>query len=57
MVILANMRNGVILGGGKGNADLNYSALHDFGRNFKRKDVTNQYTVSHFAEVQTAVSK
>ena len=48
MVIPANMRDGVILGIGKGNADWNYSAPHGSGRKLKREDVKNQYTVSEF---------
>ena len=48
VVIPANMRDGVILGIGKGNADWNYSAPHGSGRKLKREDVKNQYTVSEF---------
>ena len=48
VVIPANMRDGVILGIGKGNADWNYSAPHGSGRQLKREDVKNQYTVSEF---------
>ena len=53
VVIPANMRDGIILGIGKGNADWNYSAPHGSGRKLKREDVKNQYTVSAFKkEVQ-----
>lgn len=48
VVIPANMRDGIILGIGKGNADWNYSAPHGSGRKLKRDDVKNQYTVSEF---------
>ena len=48
LTIPANMRDGVILGIGKGNADWNYSAPHGSGRKLKREDVKNQYTVSEF---------
>ncbi len=48
VVIPANMRDGVILGIGKGNTEWNYSAPHGSGRRFKREDVKNQYTVSEF---------
>ena len=48
VVIPANMRDGVILGIGKGNADWNYSAPHGSGRKLKREDVKNQYAVSEF---------
>ena len=42
------MRDGIILGIGKGNAEWNYSAPHGSGRKLKREDVKNQYTVSEF---------
>ena len=42
------MRDGIILGIGKGNADWNYSAPHGSGRKLKREDVKNRYTVSEF---------
>lgn len=48
VVIPANMRDGVILGIGKGNVDWNDSAPHGSGRKLKREDVKNQYTVSAF---------
>ena len=48
VVIPANMRDGIILGIGKGNAEWNYSAPHGSGRKLKRDDVKNQYTVSEF---------
>ena len=46
MIILANMRDGLILGIGKGNAGWNYSAPHGSSRKLKCEDVKNQYTVS-----------
>ena len=48
VIIPANMRDGVILGVGKGNAQWNFSAPHGSGRKLKREDVKNQYTVSEF---------
>ena len=48
VVIPANMKEGIILGIGKGNAQWNYSAPHGSGRRLKRDDVKNQYTVSEF---------
>lgn len=42
------MRDGVILGIGKGNAEWNYSAPHGSGRKLKREDVKSRYTVSEF---------
>ncbi len=48
VVIPANMRDGIILGIGRGNVMWNYSAPHGSGRKLKREDVKNQYTVSEF---------
>ena len=48
VVIPANMRDGIILGIGKGSAEWNDSAPHGSGRKLKRESVKNQYTVSAF---------
>ena len=48
VVIPINMRDGILLGIGKGNPDWNYSAPHGSGRILKRSEVKNQYTVSSF---------
>ena len=48
VIIPVNMRDGVILGTGKGNPDWNYSAPHGSGRKIKRTEVQNNYTVSSF---------
>ena len=48
VVILINMRDGILMGIGKGNPDWNYSAPHGSGRILKRSEVKNQYTVSGF---------
>jgi len=48
VVIPANMKEGIILGIGKGNPEWNMSAPHGSGRKWKREDVKNQYTVSAF---------
>lgn len=48
VIIPVNMKDGVILGIGKGNVEWNYSAPHGSGRKLKRTDVKNQYTVSDF---------
>ena len=42
------MKDGIILGIGKGNTEWNYSAPHGSGRKLRRTDVKNQYTVSDF---------
>lgn len=48
VMISANMKEGIILGIGKGNTDWNESAPHGSGRRLKREDVKNKYTVSEF---------
>ena len=48
VIIPANMKEGIILGIGRGNAKWNESAPHGSGRKLKREDVKNQYTVSEF---------
>ena len=48
VIIPVNMRDGVILGVGKGNPDWNYSAPHGSGRVLRRDEVKNHYTVSAF---------
>ena len=48
VIIPVNMRDGVIIGTGKGNADWNCSAPHGSGRKIRRTEVQNGYTVSAF---------
>jgi len=48
VIIPINMRDGIILGTGLGNADWNCSAPHGSGRLMKRDDVKASYTVSAF---------
>lgn len=48
VIIPINMRDGVLLGTGKGNPDWNESAPHGSGRSIKRDEVKNRYTVSAF---------
>ena len=48
VIIPVNMRAGVILGLGKGNAAWNFSAPHGSGRRLKRTDVKSRHTVSEF---------
>lgn len=48
VIIPINMRDGIILGKGKGNEDWNCSAPHGSGRILKREDVKSHYTLSHF---------
>ncbi len=48
IIIPANMKEGSILGIGKGNPAWNYSAPHGSGRKLKREDVKNLHTVLEF---------
>ena len=48
LIIPINMRDGVILGTGKGNTDWNESAPHGAGRIMSRSEVKQNYTVSTF---------
>ena len=48
VIIPVNMRDGVILGIGKGNPDWNESAPHGSGRRMRRDEVKNLYTISAF---------
>ena len=48
VIIPINMKDGVILGTGLGNAEWNYSAPHGAGRIMKREDVKQNFTVSAF---------
>lgn len=46
VIIPINMRDGVILGKGLGNAELNMSAPHGAGRLFSREQVKSRFTLS-----------
>ena len=48
VIIPIHMKDGALLGVGKGNASWNYSAPHGSGRRLKREEVKNHYTVSEF---------
>ena len=50
VIIPINMRDGIIIGKGKGNADWNYSAPHGSGRIYKRTDVRKHATLTMFKE-------
>ncbi len=50
LVIPINMRDGIILGYGKGNIEWNCSAPHGSGRIIKRSDVKNSVTLKMFKE-------
>lgn len=48
VIIPINMRDGIILGRGKGNPAWNMSAPHGAGRVASRQDILNSHTVSEF---------
>ncbi len=48
VIIPVNMRDGILMGRGKGNPDWNESAPHGAGRLMKREAVKESYTVSQF---------
>ncbi len=48
VIIPVNMRDGIILGIGKGSPEWNGSAPHGSGRRIRRDEVKNHYTVSSF---------
>lgn len=48
LIIPINMRDGIILGNGKGNTEWNCSAPHGAGRILKREEVGRNYTVSAY---------
>lgn len=48
VIIPINMRDGIILGTGKGNPEWNFSAPHGAGRLFSRKQAKEQFTVNQF---------
>ena len=50
VIIPVNMRDGIILGIGKGNKTWNYSAPHGAGRIASRKDILSSHTVSEFKD-------
>lgn len=55
VIIPANMKEGMILGVGKGNAEWNYSAPHGSGRKLNRKEVKEHHTVSEFKKEMKGV--
>ena len=48
VIIPINMKDGIVMGVGKGNPDWNYSAPHGAGRILSRSDVKKHHTVSEF---------
>ena len=48
VIIPMNMRDGCLIGIGKGNPDWNYSAPHGAGRLMSRQDARNSFTLSQY---------
>lgn len=55
VIIPINMRDGILLGTGKGNEDWNCSAPHGSGRIYKRSEVKNYHTVSEFKKAMEGI--
>lgn len=55
VIIPVNMKEGVILGTGKGNQEWNNSAPHGSGRRLKREEVKSHHTVSEFKKEMKGV--
>jgi len=55
VIIPMNMRDGIILGTGLGNADWNESAPHGSGRVYKRSEVKEHHTVSEFKKAMEGI--
>lgn len=55
VIIPINMRDGIILGKGLGNAEWNNSAPHGSGRIVNRSGVANEYTVSAFKKAMEGI--
>lgn len=55
VIIPINMRDGVILGTGLGNAEWNYSAPHGAGRIMKREDIKTHFTLSAFKSAMKGI--
>ncbi|MCR5120758.1 MAG: RtcB family protein [Lachnospiraceae bacterium] len=55
VIIPINMKDGVILGTGRGNEEWNCSAPHGAGRICKRTEVDNRHTVSEFKKIMKGI--
>ena len=55
VIIPVNMKEGILLGVGKGNEEWNQSAPHGSGRRLKREDVKQRHTVSEFKKEMKGV--
>ena len=55
LLIPLNMRDGAIIGSGKGNEDWNNTAPHGSGRQYKRREVKDKFTLEDFRETMKGV--
>lgn len=55
VMIPLNMRDGIIIGKGKGNPEWMYSAPHGSGRLYDRKSVADNFTVNEFKKVMKGI--
>lgn len=55
VIIPINMRDGIIIGRGKGNPDWNFSAPHGAGRILNRDEARKKHTVSEFKEAMKGI--
>ena len=55
LIIPVNMRDGVILATGRGNAEWNCSAPHGAGRVMKREDVAKHHTLSEYKKMMKGI--
>ena len=55
VLIPLNMRDGIIIGKGKGNPEWMYSAPHGSGRLYDRKSVADNFTVNEFKKVMKGI--
>ncbi len=55
VIIPMNMRDGCLIGIGKGNEDWNYSAPHGAGRLMSRLDARNSFTLSQFKKEMNGI--
>lgn len=55
VIIPINMKDGIILGTGKGNPEYNYSAPHGAGRVLKRTEVKNNHTLSEYKKIMKGI--
>ena len=55
VIIPINMRDGAIIGKGKGNKDWNFSAPHGSGRKASRIEIVQSHTVSEYKKVMKGI--